>query len=402
MIGPRLDRWIEAIIEERAVVFAKRLAGNDTHLTRAHQAGPYLPKSFLFGALPELNRPGSENPRVTLPVRIESHGEERQVNAIWYNGKLYGRTRNETRLTGFGGAQSPLLDPESTGALALFAFIRTPDGPSCSIWLCATLEEEERLEAYVGAVDPGRGVIWEPWSGSIDHGLAATTCQLPRSQIPEEWVQDFPSGAEVIAKTLELLHGTALGPDQRLLRRRDCEFEVFQSVEEAITLPRIRQGFGTMDAFLKQAQTLLQRRKSRSGRSLELQVRAILKEEGLVEGCDFEYNVESDPGKRPDFLFPSQAAYRNGDFPPDRLVMLATKTTCRDRWRQVLNEADRIPIKHLLTLQEGVTRRQHKEMTASGVKLVVPGSIRRRYTSDLRPFILTLAEFLDIVRTQRT
>lgn len=390
-----LDRWIEAITEERAVVFAKRLAGNDTLLTRAHQAGPYLPKAVLFAVLPELDRPDTKNPRVELLARIESHGDQQEVNAIWYNEKLRGGTRNEARLTGFGGAKSPLLDPENTGALALFAFTRTPDGPSCSIWVCATLEEEERLEAYVGTVDPGRGAVWKPWSGSIDHRLPKkAACELSPSELPKEWIDSFPSGAEVIAKTLQLLPGEVLGPDKRLLRRRDCEFAVFRSIEQAITLPRIREGFDTMEAFIAEAQTLLQRRKSRSGRSLELHVKAILGEEGLKAGRDFEYNVESDKGRRPDFLFPSQRAYRDAAFPPDRLAMLATKTTCRDRWRQVLNEADRIPTKHLLTLQEGVTERQFEEMTKGGIQLVVPAPLHKKFLAPIRPHLCSVSDFI--------
>lgn len=395
VVGPRLDRWIEAITEQRAVVFAKRLAGNDTLLTKANQAGPYLPKPLLFAALPELDRPDTKNPRVKLPARIESHGDQRQINAIWYNEKLRGGTRNEARMTGFGGATSPLLDPENTGALTLFAFTRTPDGPFCSIWVCETLEEEERLEAYVGTVDPGRGVVWEPWSGSIDHQLPKrAACELSPSEIPTEWIDSFPSGAEVIAKTLQLLPGVALDPDKRLLQRRDCEFAVFRSIEQAITLPRIREGFDTMEAFVDEAQTLLQRRKSRSGRSLELHVKAILAEEGLEAGRDFEYNVESDKGRRPDFLFPSQTAYRNPAFPTGRLAMLATKTTCRDRWRQVLNEAERISTKHLLTLQEGITERQFAEMTKSGIRLVVPAPLHRKFLAPIRPHLSTVRDFI--------
>ncbi len=45
--------------------------------------------------------------------------------------------------------------------------------------------------------------------------------------------------------------------------------------------------------------------------------------------------------------------------------MLAVKTTCKDRWRQILNEAQRIKPKHLLTLQEGVSHRQFDEMQES-------------------------------------
>ena len=32
--------------------------------------------------------------------------------------------------------------------------------------------------------------------------------------------------------------------------------------------------------------------------------------------------------------------------------MLAVKTTCKDRWRQILNEADKIHQVHLFTLRE--------------------------------------------------
>lgn len=52
--------------------------------------------------------------------------------------------------------------------------------------------------------------------------------------------------------------------------------------------------------------------------------------------------------------------------------MLGAKTTCKDRWCQVLNEADRIPNKHLFTLQRGVTRNQLQEMKDEHLTLVVP------------------------------
>ena len=52
--------------------------------------------------------------------------------------------------------------------------------------------------------------------------------------------------------------------------------------------------------------------------------------------------------------------------------MLAAKTTCKDRWRQVLSEADKIPNKYLFTLQPGVSNNQLKEMKSFGLTLVVP------------------------------
>lgn len=141
-----------------------------------------------------------------------------------------------------------------------------------------------------------------------------------------------------------------------------------------------------------------ERRKARSGRSLELHARAIFREEKLVEGRDFAHQPESEGGKRPDFLFPSAAAYRDTAFPGDRLRMLAVKTTCRDRWRQVLNEADRIPAKHLLTLQEGVSETQFREMTQAGVRLVVPAGLTVKFPKPVQPYLQTLQSFIADVR----
>src|SRR5690606_26914171 len=162
----------------------------------------------------------------------------------------------------------------------------------------------------------------------------------PRA-IPAESLMQFPAGGATVRTTVEHRPEHGAPPDKRLLRRRGCELESLRSGEQAGALPGIRAGFTTLDDFISRAQTVLQRRKARSGRSLELHTREILIEERFREGTDFQHGSQSEPGKRPDFLFPSQAAYRDPTFPAARLRMLATKTTCRDRWRQVLNEADR-------------------------------------------------------------
>ena len=80
------------------------------------------------------------------------------------------------------------------------------------------------------------------------------------------------------------------------------------------------------------------------------------------------------------------------------LRMLAVKTTCRDRWRQVLNEADRIGTKHLLTLQEGVSANQFREMTDAGVRLVVLEPLVTKYPKSVQPHLQTLESFIGDVR----
>jgi hypothetical protein len=204
----------------------------------------------------------------------------------------------------------------------------------------------------------------------------------------------FPPGEEIIQKTVDLRPETDLDVDRRLMRRRDCEFEIFRSVEQAVELPLIRKGFATIDEFVARAQTILQRRKARSGRSLELHTRRLLIEEGLREGDQFEHEPESDPGRRPDFLFPSASAYRDSNYPDGKLRMLAVKTTCKDRWRQILNEADRIRQKHLLTLQEGISEAQFREMSAAGVQLVVPAPLVKAYPTSVQPHVQTLGRFV--------
>jgi hypothetical protein len=395
--------WLNDFSRADAVWYAKRLSANDTLATGAHQAGPYIPRQFLFDMFPSLNRPGDENPDIRFDLYIDSHADHRLIRAIWYNNRLRGGTRNETRLTNFGGEASALLDPDSTGALAILTFIKPPgaDATECHAWVCRSPAEEDLAEDRIGPVEPGRFVIWSPVAapGAPPPPPAARAdCRLAPHEIPPAWLTTFPTGAEIISKTIDLRPDNGLDPDERLLRRRECEYEIFLSVEEAVELPTITAGFTSIEAFVKRAQSILQRRKSRSGKSLELHARAIFLEEGLTEGDTFAHGVESEPGRRPDFIFPSQTLYRDPAFPAARLRMLAAKTTCKDRWRQITHEAARVPIKHLLTLQEGVSAGQFQEMADAGVQLVVPAGLVNAYPAAVRPNLMTLESFLGDVR----
>lgn len=397
--------WLADFCAPGVALFVKRLSGNDTLANGTHQAGPYIPKEFLFRIFPVIDRTDEKNPDHWFDLAVDSDMDVRQARVIYYNSKHYERKsngRDETRLTNLGGGASALLDPESTGALAIFAFPLDGNGAasSCHVWVCRHGTEEDIAEERFGPVEPGRFATWSPEKPGLFPPYAAgrASCWLEPAEIPAGWLARFPTGADIVRKTVELRPEQGTPPDKRLLRRRDCEFEIFRSVEEAIELTAIHAGFSTLDEFISRAQTILQRRKARSGRSLELHTREILIEERFREGTDFQHGPQSEPGKRPDFLFPSQAAYRDPSFPATRLRMLATKTTCRDRWRQVINEADRIPVKHLLTLQEGVSETQFREMKQANVQLVVPEPLIARFPSSLRSDIQTLESFLGDLR----
>lgn len=401
----RLPEWLER--HSRADVtdlwYVKRLSRNDTAANQSHQAGPYLPKDLLFSVFPSLDDQEAENPRVRFVAHVDSHLEQHEPQAIWYNNKFRGGTRNETRVTGFGGKGSAFLDPENTGALVVFAFASSRDRgvPVCKVWICRGPDEELLVEDCIGPVEPGAGIVTQP--GSFLHPdwqrpRPQRDCWLAADDIPPEWLADFPDCATVVRKAVEFRPKLAdQSSDKRLLVRRECEYELFRSVEEAVELPLIRGGFSTIEEFVGVAQRILQRRKSRSGRSLELHVREILLEEGLREQRDFSHGPITEKGKRPDFLFPSEEAYQDRSFPGHQLRMLAVKTTCKDRWRQILNEADRVPEKHLLTLQEGVSDNQFREMEAAGVRLVVPEPLLGRFPAEAQPRIQTLTDFIRAV-----
>lgn len=403
--------WLDEFGSPGHVWFAKRLSGNDTLANGAHQAGPYIPKEFLFEMFPALNRPEAENPDVQFDFYIDSHGDYRKVRAVWYNNKLRGGTRNEARLTGFGGAASALLDADSTGTLAVFSFTLNDNVASeAHVWVCHNATEEDLFEERIGPVEPKENVIWKPGEGLATTLFLATgvgrpklatrkTCALADSEIPANWLDKFPTGEAIIKKTLDFRPPTAMNPDVRLLRRRQCEFELFLSVEQAFFLPRIQKGeFASIESFVGLAQSILQSRKSRSGNSLELHAREIMIEEGLVANKDFCHKPIVESGKRPDFIFPSQAAYDDKAFPDAKLRMLAAKTTCKDRWRQVINEANRIKEKHLLTLQEGISENQFAEMREEGVRLVVPLGLHSAYSEKVRPHLISFESFIGDIR----
>jgi hypothetical protein len=217
---------------------------------------------------------------------------------------------------------------------------------------------------------------------------------MPVEQIPAEWYTTFPSGQFILDMVVQKRPFRAHNLDQLLIDRRECEYALFRSIEDATVQKRVHAQFQSVNEFITYAQTVLQRRKARSGRSLELQVLRLLRECGLHEDNDFSYNKPTEQHKTPDFVFPSVDAYTNPQFPAEKLRMLAVKTTVKDRWRQILNEADRIPKKHLLTLQEGISDNQWEEMCQAGVILVVPTPIQQYYPVHMRNEIVSVSEFI--------
>lgn len=179
--------------------------------------------------------------------------------------------------------------------------------------------------------------------------------------------------------------------DDLILKWIDMEYRIFRIIERARYEHILAKPFGSLDEMIQTSLTILNRRKSRAGYSLELHLCYIFDFLGLP----YSFQEPTEGTSRPDFLFPGMQEYSQSGYPSGSLRFLGVKTTCKDRWRQILSEAERVPRKHLFTLQQGISSNQLEEMQRSGVVLVVPEPYRNSFPEKFRKSILSLREFLD-------
>ena len=286
-----------------------------------------------------------------------------------------------------------MQDEENTGSICILGCQRVGDDVNALSWVAQTKEDELLIENWLGEeVEPGRQYIsTEMKQRKVNENVL--------DLLPKEWYDTFPSGKDIfkfIESRLPQIQWKKT-VDELLLARRALEFEVFAEVERQNVLPNIRDGFSTVDDFIRYSNSVANRRKSRAGTSLELHLESIFNYEKLK----FEAQAVTELNKKPDFLFPSGIAYHDATYPETKLHMLASKTCCKDRWRQVINEADRIKQKHLFTLQEGVSGNQLKEMYKEGIVLVVPQPILKSFPKEYHDQILSLTEFVDFIKTSQ-
>jgi hypothetical protein len=402
-----LAEWLTESSRQESVWYVKRLAANDTLATGSHQGGPYFPKELLFDLFPELNDTSRLDPDVQIDAYIDSHADHRSARIIWYNGRVLGKgTRNEARITRWGGSASAVLDPESTGSVAVFAFTARTAAPGYElhVWVCNHATEEDVIEDRVGVIEPGHSRVWKPdFSDAAPSGRGneSSDCQLARDEIPAAWRTTFPAAEELVALAIDRRQVDAKRSGQRLISRRACEMQLFRTAEQEFERERLDRGFASVDTMLARSQLIQQRRRIRSEVSLLLQLKAIFEEEGLTEGQQYDFRAETEPGNLPDFVFPSLRDYHDPEFSDAKLRVLIARTTCKTRWKTAQNIAPRAARKHFLSLQEGVSERQFRDMQEAGVVLVVPTPLLKHYPENVRSELVPLQTFIDDVRHLR-
>lgn len=326
----------------------------------------------------------------------------------WYDAREGHPSRSEYRL------YFPRTDASEKlreGDLAVV--LRRPDDSVLVVFAEQRSTAEQQLLWLFGLESPVRGVQIRDFScDDIETGFAAReiltqlgleTPVAPREEesyrdvLLDRFGEGFPSTAEFseFARSVTDDVDPAEDPDGALIAWLEREETLFRHLERHLVLQRLREGFGDdVDGFISFSLSVQNRRKARVGYALEHHFEAILQANGL----QYSRAPVTERTSRPDFLFPSVEAYRDRSFPTERLAMLAVKSTCKDRWRQILAEADRLPTKHLLTLEPGITPTQTEEMRARGVVLVIPREIQTTFLPNQRLDLLTVAEFLDYLR----
>jgi hypothetical protein len=176
------------------------------------------------------------------------------------------------------------------------------------------------------------------------------------------------------------------------------EEALFRRLERRIVSQRLRSGFmsaddaADVDGFIAFSLSVQNRRKSRAGQSLENHLEALFK----ARGISFARGAETENKNKPDFLFPGADEYRDTTFPAARLTMLGSKSSLKDRWRQVLAEARRIDEKHLITLEPGISHTQTDQMRSERLQLVIPRLLHHTFKPAQQAWLMSLGDFVEL------
>lgn len=225
-------------------------------------------------------------------------------------------------------------------------------------------------------------------------------------QMLEQFNGKFPTTRVFSAYARSTLKGLSAkeNSDQVLMAWMEREEVLFRTLERHLISDRLSSGFGAtqdsavdVDGFLAFSLSVQNRRKSRVGFALENHLEVVFQDSGIR----YSRTRATENKSKPDFLFPGHEEYHDPQFDSVNLTMLGVKSTCKDRWRQVLAEADRIEDKHLLTLEASISVNQTDEMKAKRLQLVLPKALHSSYTQDQQPWLMSVTEFTELVRLRQ-
>ena len=268
--------------------------------------------------------------------------------------------------------------------------------------------EEYRLRHLFGLDQPSR--TWQVESSIKDFKLNLATRQILEAigielevssdididKLLAKFGSAFPTTKEFSKYARDTVRDkiSALeDPDGALEAWMAYEEDLFRAMEKTIVKEQLIKGFAEVDEFIKYSLSVQNRRKSRVGHALENHLSAVFD----ANSIRYARGARTENNSRPDFIFPGSVEYHDPAVGSPPLRMLGAKTTCKDRWRQVLTEAQKIPNKHLFTLETALTANQLQEMNASSLTIVSTPDVLLTYPSASSGWTMTLSQFIKVI-----
>lgn len=388
-------------------VVAKRLSGVESNPDQSHQ--------HEFNGVNPLKKLLGEERLSDCPTRFIWLGEENEglsedSTVTWYDSRENHPSRSEFRLY---FRSNPVMELAGTDDLLIVA--KRPSGDLMVIIVSAGSTIENQLLWLFGVpVQIGIGFEYREFDDKdIEVDFAARyildelgiEIEEPEADrldtLLEQFNGVFPKTAVFSAFAREAIPEVKPQDDvdAALLAWIDQEEKLFRRLERHIVSDRLKTGFSNsdgedVDGFISFSLSVQNRRKSRAGHAFEHHLEAVFKAYSIT----YERQAVTENKSKPDFLFPGMKAYHDPNFPSSMLTMLGVKSTCKDRWRQVLSEAARIPEKHLITLEPGISENQTNEMAANRLQLVLPRGLHVTYREQQRNWLMDLEGFISLVK----
>lgn len=322
----------------------------------------------------------------------------------WYDARETNPKRTEYRLY---FQNNPVMEQASEGDLLVIG--KRPDGTALALIVRQQSTYERQVLWLFGVTGENGKFVLSTIEGDANRELGYAertileTLGIEVEPTTTDWLElllehfgmKFPKTRIFSAFARETLADISSldNPDIALLAWINHEEMLFRTLERHIVKERIDEGFEDVDSFVKFSLSVHNRRKSRMGFALENHLEQVFRDRNI----HYSREKVTENRRKPDFIFPSIVQYHNMAFPASGLTMLGAKSSCKDRWRQVLAEADRIEEKHLFTLEPGISLNQTNEMQSSQLQLVLPEELHQTYTEEQQGWLMNLEEFLQLV-----
>lgn len=393
-------------------VAVKRLSSVEVNLlsSNQHEFNGSRPLRNLLGDARLTNYPAR-----FIWLGEENEGISEEGSVTWYDARESHPTRTEYRLY-FRSNQ--VVNMAEVGDILIVA-----KRPNDDLYIFIIKNEstlENQLLWLFGIEQVDFNLIFQPIEDAVDievdfavrYILEEMGIEIEESDVdyldyilqPYLVTRSFPSTREFSTLARATLTGVSPleDPDNSLIRWMEHEEKLFKRLERYIVAERLEQGFvqdntTDVEGFIKFSLSVQNRRKSRVGYTLENHLEEIF----ILHDLHYSRTPVTEHNSKPDFLFPNIECYQNQGFPNEKLTMLGVKTTCKDRWRQIISEAARVETKHLFTLEPSISENQTSQMQVNNVQLVLPSTLHETYKPQQQSWLMNLDTFIQLAKSRQ-